>query len=236
MNKMSVIKAAWEKAHAENSNSQAFQKIVGGTLTKQEYGAILRQIFHQVREHPQALVTMTGNLRGNQRRLVKDILSHASSEVNHDQLAISDLKALGEDTQNIEFERPLPMTSAILGFMNSLLANDNPIAFLGYLFHLEFVPTQSGPAYLKALKSAGVPDGATSFLSDHSIVDVGHNKLMEKYVDELVKTEDDLASIIYAARATARLYALMLDEAIDAHRNKADYGINHREKALVSEG
>jgi pyrroloquinoline quinone (PQQ) biosynthesis protein C len=231
LKKIEIIKNAWLEAYQEMAQMKPFQLIKNGDLTKEHYIAILRQIFYQVREHPQALAMMTVRFRGDQREMVNTILRHAVSEVGHDKLALKDMEVLGVDTSEIPSERPLPSTSAILGFMHSLLNYHNPISFLGYLFHLEFLPTYAGEIYVDALLKAGIPLNATTFIQDHAEIDVAHNKLMEKYIGEMVHTEDDLESVIYAAKATAILYGRMLEEAIDSvgKEPKEKYGLNRAE-------
>lgn len=216
MNTFERIHAAWIDAYESMmTRSVAFRRMAAGTMTRSEYCAILRQIFHQVREHPQALGVFSSRLRGDAARaLVPMILKHASSEAGHDDLAVEDMRTLGVDVSRIRSERPLPTTSAILGFMHYQLSHENPIGFLGYIFHLEFLPTRAGAALMRALESAGIPPEAQTFLRDHAEIDVAHNKLMERYVSTLVRDEADLEAVCYVARATAHLYGQMFDDAI----------------------
>ena len=238
MKKMEIIKNAWLEAYQEMAQMKPFQMLRSGELTKEHYIAMLRQIFHQVREHPQALAMMSVRLRGDQRDMIGTILRHAVSEVGHDNLALKDMAVLGVNIEDISSERPLPSTSAILGFMYSLLNYDNPVSFLGYLFHLEFLPTHAGAGYMEALLKAGVPAEAMTFIQDHAKIDVAHNQLMEKYVGKMVQTEDDLESVIYAARTTAILYGRMHEEAIDraGKASKPQYGLNRVEKERANIG
>jgi pyrroloquinoline quinone (PQQ) biosynthesis protein C len=215
MSKLQKIIEAWRPSLEQMLTSPAFAKIRSGELSAAEYSAILRQVYHQVREHPQAMGVFTSRLRGDRgRAMVKTILKHAVSETGHDELAIADLRALGVDVADIRSERPLPATTAILGFMHYQLDHANPIGFLGYIFHLEFTPTAVGPDLMRSLAAAGIPEEAQTFIRDHAEIDVAHNKLMERYVEDLVQTEEDLEAVCWVARATARLYSQMFDDAI----------------------
>jgi pyrroloquinoline quinone (PQQ) biosynthesis protein C len=61
-----------------------------------------------------------------------------------------------------------------------------------------------------------------SFLKDHTEIDIGHNKMMKKYVEGLVRSESDVDTIDYAMRTTGYLYSQMLGQAItDADRPSA---------------
>jgi hypothetical protein len=108
---------------------------------------------------------------------------------------------------------------ALISFPYYQIQYLNPVGYLGYLFHLEFMPTQNGGRYMETLARIGVPSEAMTFIEEHSTVDVAHNKLMERYIDKLVVTDDDLDAVIYAARVTAKLYANMITEAVEtAHQ------------------
>jgi pyrroloquinoline quinone (PQQ) biosynthesis protein C len=215
MTKMNYIKQEWAKGFDHMKKSRAFEKIQQQTITPEEYKRILTQTFHQVKEHPQALARLTSKFRGEKRAFVKEILRHSLSEVNHDLLALEDIKSLGYDNSNIPKQEPLPCTQAILGYLNQLIDGPIPIAMLGYLFHFEFTPTVTGNNVMESLKLAGIPEVAMTFISDHATIDISHNKLMAKYVEKLIETDEELKAVALAAKTSAVLYAHMLSDAID---------------------
>ena len=187
---------------------------MAGDIGINHYKEILRQVFHHARENPQIQVLATVYFRGHQRTMVKDFYRHAISEIGHDQLTLNDLEILGEDISLIPYENPLPSTTALLSFAFYQINNLNPIGYLGYLFFLEFTPTQNGKTYMNLLSKIGVPNSAMTFLQDHAEIDIAHNKMMESYIAKLVNTENDLNSVIYAMQVTGKLYADMLQEAL----------------------
>jgi hypothetical protein len=221
-----IIKNEWKTSFAEMASTPGFQKISNGTLTIEEYKAILKQIYFYTRETPQFIALMTLHWRGNQRKVIGNMLRHAASEFGHEHLALNDLKVLGEDVSTIPFERPLPATSAMIGYSFYQVQHANPIGFLGYLFHLEFMPTTSGKSYMKALENIGVPKDAMTFIDEHSVVDMGHNKLMESYFNSLEITEDDMDEIVYAAKVAASLYAKIISEAIQSVKEEYNWGVS----------
>lgn len=230
MNPLSIIKTEFQDVLTDFNHSQPIHRIITGDVTVDHYKEILRQIFHHARENPQIQALATVYFRGHQRSMVKDFYRHATSEIGHDQLALNDLKVLGEDVSSIPYENPLPSTTALLGFAFYQIYNLNPIGYLGYLFFLEFTPTQNGKTYMELLSKIGVPHEAMSFLEDHTVIDVGHNKLMESYVAEMVKTESDLNSVIYAMRVTGKLYADMLQAAFSQADNPKPRTMSSTEK------
>ena len=97
--------------------------------------------------------------RGHEREMVKPFFRHATSEIGHDQLALNDMIALGEDVSDIPQGQPLPATTALLAYPFYQIGYHGHMGYLGYLYFLEFTPTTMGAGLLQALESigAGVP-------------------------------------------------------------------------------
>jgi len=174
---------------------------------------------------------MTLRLRGSDRALVGMVLKHAIQEVGHDTLALNDLKALGAEITEIPSSNALPATAALKAYCRYLTVEPNPVAYLGSVYFLEYLPTVRGSGYLAILKSLGVPEAAMSFIADHAKVDIHHNKLMDRYLENLVHGEADLAAFIYAMQVTAFLYTGMLAGAIDQVDRPKVWGLDHNEIA-----
>lgn len=206
---------AFQAALESFMKSKTISLLAEGSITLSQYKSVLREIYYYVREDPQIEVLMTAYLRGRDRRSVKGLLQHAISEVNHEQLALNDIMALGEDVSQVATSRPLPTTMGLISFAFYQVIFRNPIGHLGYLYFLEFLPTAVGNTLVGMLRSNGIPEGATTFLQEHTEADVGHNKLMEKHIIDLVQTQEDCHAVIHAMQTTAVLYAALLDGAIE---------------------
>ena len=214
---------------------EAFLKtpVVASLLNKQmaveEYREIMREIFHHTRENPQLQVLATVHFRGRERNLIKDFMKHAASEIGHDQLALCDYETLGGDGSVLPYENPLPATSGLLAYGFYQIYNLNHLGYLGYLFFLEFMPTTAGNSALDALQEIGVPASAMRFLKDHAEVDLGHNRMMKKYISSLVQTRADLDCIEYSMKSTAHLYAQMMTQAAQNAHSPFERGWNWEE-------
>ena len=203
--------------------------LMDGRMTIENYKSILRQIFHHTRENPQLQALATVYFRGHQRGAIARFYRHATSEIGHDQLALNDFKALGGDASFVPYENPLPATLALLGYGFYEIYNRDPLGYLGYLFFLEFTPTSAGSGFMEALRSVGVPDKAMTFLKDHTVIDVGHNKLMESYVADMVRHDWQVDTVVAAMHVTGNLYTRMLDEAVAFSEAPYDVGWNWHE-------
>lgn len=206
----------WRAVEQEFMASRPMRRLQRGEVGLGHYAAYLRETYFYTREDPQKQATATARFRGADREMVKHFLRHALSEVGHDQMALADLAAIGFDTSRIPDEEPLPATIAMTGFAYYAINYRHPIAYLGWLYFLEFLPTSGGGGIAAALGKIGVPESAMTFLDEHRNVDVHHNKLMRTYADHMIRTEADLAEVAYAMKVTGTLFANMLEGAFEA--------------------
>jgi hypothetical protein len=195
-------------------------RLVCGEATLKEYGSFMRQVFHQTRENPQTQAHATLFFRGKQRECVRGFLKHALAEVDHDELARIDLRHLGvpmsELADDIPFERALPETIALSAYIFHQIQHVSPLCYVGFMYFLEFMPTTVGEGATAALDHMGVPENCRSFIQDHVTIDMAHTKLMDNYLTQMVRNEDELAIVAGAMRDTATLYGHMIDAAFDS--------------------
>lgn len=223
------IHAAFMEVMDLFNRTPAITHLKSGELTLAQYKSVLREIYHYTKENPQLQALAAVHFRGRDRQLVKPFLRHAISEVGHDLAALEDLRALGEIPQEVLSENPLPATLALTSFAFFQIDYRNPVGYLGYLYFLEHMPTQHGATYADALMKAQVPESAMGFLREHMTVDVGHNKLMEQYLEQLLHGPADADAVIYAMQVTAELYAQMLWAAILRAEKAMSYGTSWSE-------
>ena len=229
---MKELRVRFEPILADFMKSAPVKSLLNGDTTPAQYRGILREVFHHTRENPQLQALATVYFRGRQRDMVSSFYKHAASEIGHDQLALNDYITLGgADADVIPYENPLPATTALLAYGFYQIYNLNPLGYLGYLFFLEFTPTSTGDGMMDRLRSIGVPDAAMTFLKDHTTIDQGHNRLMEKYADAMVHNEADLDCIVYAMKTTGVLYAEMMAAGMADADAPMARGWNHEELA-----
>ena len=214
MDALAELKAGFQPILEKSLTTPAVSSILNQTMSVPEYRAIMREVFHHTRENPQLQALATVYFRGHQRELVKDFFKHAASEIGHDELALCDFQSLGGDATPLPYENPLPATSGLLAYGFYQIYNLNTLGYLGYLFFLEHMPTSQGSSAMDALRAIGVPDTAMRFLQDHTTIDMGHNKMMERYANKLVHTQQDVDCVVYSMRVTGELYAKMMEQAV----------------------
>ena len=213
------ISREFRTAFATFLDRPAARRLVQGEATLNEYGSFLRQVFHQTRDNPQLQAHATAYFRGAQRTCIRKFLGHAVSEIGHEYLALSDLENLGVPASGlvdqIPHETPLPETQAFTAYAHYQMQFVDPVAYLGIVYFLEFMPTTIGAGAALALDRMGVPAEARSFIEDHVAIDVAHNRLMESYLELLAPTEDKRSLVAIAMRAAARLYGNLIEAAFE---------------------
>jgi hypothetical protein len=215
------VKEHWQPGLSYLLNGKAFQRIRGKNLSPLEYACVLRQAYHQYKEHPQALARLTSKLSGPARGAIKQILAHALYEVDHEDFALRDMRSLGLNVEWCRQTNPLPMTRAILGFMNGLIDGPVPVSILGYFFHFEMLPLEMGKDIVQLLGESGIDPNSHSFFFERSHSDEAvRQKLIENCLEEIVENQEQLDEIAQAAKASAILHSQLLDEAIDPKRNQ----------------
>jgi pyrroloquinoline quinone (PQQ) biosynthesis protein C len=222
------IKGAFSKSLSVFLNCRAIKKFLSGEVSKTEYSSLLEEIHHYTKHNPQIQAHATVFFRGKDRELVKTFLQHATSEVGHDLLALRDIDALGFSSSEVEARNPLPATMALTSFVFYQIAHRRAVGYLGYLYFLEHLSTGIGGHFSQLLDAMGVPKSAQSFVGEHMSVDVAHNRLMETYLKQLVRTREDLSEVCYAMQVSGHLYAQMFDQAMDRANDPSglDMGLN----------
>jgi pyrroloquinoline quinone (PQQ) biosynthesis protein C len=204
----------WRSLFTKVLTSPSYKKILQGKVTVEEYSEICRQFYFYTSVNPQIQALAAVHFKGQQKRFVKQFFKHAISEIGHDSLALNDLRTLGYDIDFISRGEPSAQTQALISYPFFLIQHKSPVSYLGYLFHLEFAPTAIGDEAIEGFLKSGIPLSALTFLTEHATVDLVHNKLMESYIEGLVKTNEDYYNVVTAMRNTAEYHTRMMDEAI----------------------
>jgi pyrroloquinoline quinone (PQQ) biosynthesis protein C len=209
------LRKAWQEEMTKVNQKSWMQRLQTGKFEVCHYKGFLLETYHHAGLNPQIQAFATMFFKKNPRDMIELFYKHATSEIGHDLLALGDLEAMGEERESLIATRPLPSTVALNAFVLMQIQFVSPLSYLGYLFHLEFLPTGQGEKHMAELARIGVPENAMGFLKEHATIDIGHNRLMQKYVTQMVTSTSDLEEVIYSARCTCQLHYNMLEGAFE---------------------
>jgi hypothetical protein len=214
MTKYEVIKKEWVSAAEVMLKSSGFQRILWGVIDAENYIEILKQFYFYERALPQVNKLATGYFSGTQVQFLKEFNLYMQSKIEQTKLLLNDLEMLGVDQNSVKNQNPLPSTMAFTAFAFYQIQQDNPLSYLGNLFHNEAVYRRYGKEMIIAFERKGISRQAMSFLCGHAIVDGSHERLIEKFINELIVTPEELDAAVYTAKASAYLFGQLIDQAI----------------------
>ena len=204
----------WKDEMIQMRSKPEFSMMHQNSFTLESYKYYLRETYYHTRENPISQLIAVRSFSRTQHDILSKYVAHARSEISHDLLALNDYVALGGNREEVIMGMPLPDTEAMIGYTYYCAYSDTPLKYLGYLFHVEALPTLQGQDYIKLLLNSGVPENAVTFLKEHADVDPSHSKLMAQYIEALVKTEEDELILKHAIKTGMMLHHRMLIAAI----------------------
>lgn len=215
MDRLKHIDAEWNACYEKLSRSEFFRKLGSGALELRHYKGFLRESFHNTRQNPATMALFIAHVKTGEPKLKAKFLKHTAMELGHDEMALDDLRALGEEVDSIRTARPLIATEAMAGFIMMQIQHRNPLAYLGYLYHLEAIPVRMGAAAMSALGGLGIPPNAVGFLKEHLEADPLHSKWNREYIEGFVQSDSDFDAVIFGLRGTSELHGMMFQSLLD---------------------
>jgi len=210
------VEAEWRSEFERMQQCDFFRMLAAGKLEKRHYMLYLRETYFNAFLNTRLMALFLAHLRSDRPDLEAKFLKHAAMEIGHDALALEDYRILGGDQEEVRRSLPLPTTEAFTAFIAFQIQHRNPLAYLGYLYHLEALPVHSGAAVIESLLSMGIPPEATSFLREHSEADPVHMKWNREYLEGFIRSETDLQAMLYGLKGTCRLHAGMFQGILEA--------------------
>lgn len=182
-----------------------FKRLYEGTLTREQYIAVLSNMHQFVRWTTRLLgrvVAMTPH-----STLRRHYLAHLEGEIDHEVLLEHDLEALGADVDYVMNHMvPVVEIQEFMATQESAAAfQQDPVIFLAVPFSIEglsgHLPDSFGPALIRCMEGWGVenPQMAISFLASHVHTDGGedgHWQMSREMIRQFVKTEHQLQKFL----------------------------------------
>jgi hypothetical protein len=172
---------------------------------KNAYGNWLAQTYYFVR-HTTCFLAIASSRFGHwQRERQYYLLGHIREEMEHDKVALEDLKNLGFELTDFP---ELPETSAFYQSQYYYIEHENPIALFGYSLCLEGLAAKKGALIYKVVEKIYSKE-TTRFLHLHSVVDKDHFETGLEFFNGVTSFEADF--ILKNLEQSCSLYLHILD-------------------------
>ena len=235
MNKIEIIKKEWLTSAREAVKNKSFKMIFDGQLGSKHYHQILKQVFLYYRNLPQLHASATAYFHGSQRKLIKDFYYYSIYKTDEIQSILNDLESIGEDIESIKVLNPLPSTMALTAFIFYQIQHNNPVSYLGNLFHNENIFRKYGKDFIFSFEKKGISRQNMSFLCEQAIEDSDQEHRVHQYLSELIKTNDDLDAVVYSARSSAYFFGQMIEQTVECTDQSTDWGNSYIEYDYINE-
>ncbi len=170
---------------------------------------ILLEVFSYGPHVTEATFTAIGRFPKDRPDLMRPLILHDLSEVDHGEMALKDFVKLGGSEVWARNRRISPCSFAMGATCRMLGERGNPFAFLGYMYPFETLTPVLTERAQGFLKMHGFPIEAQVFIDTHAEEDIGHANLLNLLVRRVVtEFPEAAAEIDYGFNCFTNVYPL----------------------------
>lgn len=174
---------------------------------------ILLEVFSYGPHVTEATFTAIGRFPKDRPDLMKPLILHDLSEVDHGEMALKDFIKLGGNEPWARERRISPCSFAMGATCRMLAERQSPYAFLGYMYPFETLTPILMERAQEFLKMHGFPVEAQVFIDTHAEEDIGHANLLNLLVKRVVNDfPEAMADIEYGFECFVHVYPLPIWE------------------------
>lgn len=203
----------WADFDSRLARVPIIEKINRGKLRLEDYQSFLRNHRQQVIEGSRWIARAASSLSGEHDELRSRFLRHAVAEHRDFRLLEDNYVATGGKREDIIGGEKNIGSEALSAWMFHRSSQPNPFDLLGAMFIIEGLGQKKAAAWVEAIqKQLKLPNEAVSFLSYHGANDESHMEEFDKTLRSGILNDEVAHNIVKAAKVTARLYLLQLEE------------------------
>jgi pyrroloquinoline quinone (PQQ) biosynthesis protein C len=195
------------------TGTRVARQLFDGSLARELYVDYLINVHYYARFSPILMAAAAARCTTSNEPLSLYLLHHADEEMGHERWAYDDLRVLGADDAAIRAGRPVTSCQALVGLTHYVAYHDNPIGLFGWMYVLESVGSDLGPAVGDELRKVfGLTDGGVKFVEGHGVNDAEHAADLEEKIATHVTEAADAAAVEQVAETVVDLYVRMFRE------------------------
>jgi hypothetical protein len=179
---------------------------------------ILMEVFSYGPHVTEATFTAIGRFPKNRPELMKPMILHDLSEVDHGEMALRDYLKLGGDEVFARNRRITPASFCMAATCRLLATAEEPWAYLGYMYLFESLTPVLTERAQKILAAKQLPPETGRFIDYHAKEDIGHSRLLADFIARVVNEYPSAAAAIdYGFDCFAEVYPLPIWDAALRH-------------------
>jgi 3-oxoacyl-[acyl-carrier-protein] synthase-3 len=188
-------------------------KMESGRMTVQDYRDLLFNLRQQVIDGSRWISRVASNITREHFPLRSAFIGHSSDEHRDFEMIERDYASVGGDIEAIRAGVKNVGSTALSEYILSRASRENPFDLIGAMFIIEGLGRRVAGGWGELIRAQlGLEKRQVSFLTYHSASDDIHFERLDAAVQSGILTEPLVADVVKAARVTARLYLLQLEE------------------------
>jgi 3-oxoacyl-[acyl-carrier-protein] synthase-3 len=189
------------------------RKIYGGGLTLNDYRELLFNLRQQVIDGSRWISRAASNITREHFPIRSAFIGHSGDEHRDFEMIEHDYVSVGGRLEDIQSGEKNVGSTALSEYILSRAGRENPFDLIGAMFIIEGLGRQVARRWADRIREQLQLDAnQVSFLMYHSESDEVHFQRLDAAVQSGVLTESLVKEIVKAAKVTARLYVLQLEE------------------------
>ncbi len=188
-------------------------KMEQGRMTVQDYRDLLFNLRQQVIDGSRWISRVASNITREHFPLRSAFIGHSADEHRDFEMIERDYSSVGGDIEAIRSGVKNIGSAALSEYILSRASRENPFDLIGAMFIIEGLGRRVAGQWGERIREQlGLERRQVSFLTYHSASDDIHFERLDAAVQSGILTEALVDDIVKAARVTARLYILQLEE------------------------
>lgn len=189
------------------------KKIHAGTLSRQDYELLLRDLRQQVIDGSQWISRAASHIDIELFELRSAFIRHTATEHKDYQMLERNFVALGNLLSEIQAGEKNIGSAALSSFIFQQASKPNPIDLLGAMFIIEGIGKRLSAYWGEMIQAQlGLSDDQVSFFTYHGQADENHFHRLEEALNHPLMNMELARRIARTAKTTARLYRMQLEE------------------------
>lgn len=203
----------WIDFESKLLNVPIVKKIHQGSLTKQEYMLLMKDLRMQVMEGSRWIARAASNIDIELFDLRSAFITHTATEHKDYQILEKNYVEMGGDLEEMRQGLPNIGSLALSSFMFHRASQTNPIDLLGAMFIIEGIGKRLAGFWGEMIKDQlNLNKDQVSFFTYHGVADENHFHRLEKALNDPRLNMDIAKKIAQTAKVTAHLYHMQLSE------------------------